>query len=355
MSDGFVGLRGVTKRFGTVVAVDDVTISLRENEFFALLGPSGCGKTTLLRLLAGFETPDTGEIRLEGRDIAGLGANRRPFNLMFQSYALFPNYCVYDNIAYGLRREGVRGVELHRRVTEALDMVGLVAEGRRRPHQLSGGQRQRVALARALVKRPRLLLLDEPLGALDRKLRDRMQMELKRLQHEVGVTFLVVTHDQGEALALADRIAVMNQGRIAQLGTARELYDRPASRFVADFIGEMNFFEGVVRAEGVEVPSLGILPAENVGLAAGEAACLAVRPEQVDLALAATHGGSSARAGTVEGLVYQGDVVKVHLALAGGYCLVARLGRARADTLPLAIGSVLSYRWAAAAARIVTE
>jgi spermidine/putrescine ABC transporter ATP-binding subunit len=237
----------VTKRFGEVVAVDDVSLSIRENEFFALLGPSGCGKTTLLRMLAGFETPDGGRLLLDGRDLVGTPPHRRPLNMMFQSYALFPHMTVAENVGYGLRMDRVPRPELDSRVAEALELVQLGAHARRRPHQLSGGQRQRVALARALVKRPRVLLLDEPLAALDRQIRLEMQVELKRLQHGVGITFVVVTHDQEEALALADRIAVMRHGRVVQLGASTDLYERPTSRFVAGFLGESNVFRGTLR------------------------------------------------------------------------------------------------------------
>ncbi|MEX0697353.1 MAG: ATP-binding cassette domain-containing protein, partial [Dongiaceae bacterium] len=250
-----------TKRFGPLTAVDRLSLELRENEFFALLGPSGCGKTTLLRLIAGFEQPDEGRIRLDGRDITAVRPNRRPVNMMFQSYALFPHLSTHGNVAYGLEMEGLRGAELNRRVAAALDMVQLGDLAGRRPHQLSGGQRQRVALARALVKRPRVLLLDEPLAALDKKLRGEMQLELKRLQHETGITFLVVTHDQEEALVMADRIALLQDGRIAQLGTPRDLYERPANRFAAGFIGTMNLFAGRLAAGGVAVDGLGLLPA----------------------------------------------------------------------------------------------
>lgn len=238
-----LSIDGVTKCFGAVTAVDGLSLDIMENEFFALLGASGSGKTTLLRMLAGFETPDAGAIRLDGADISRMPPNRRPVNLMFQSYALFPHMTVEGNIAYGLEMEGLPRSEIGARVGEIMEITELSPMARRKPDQLSGGQKQRVALARALVKRPRLLLLDEPLGALDKKLRAAMQLELKRLQHEVGITFIVVTHDQEEALVMADRVAILKDGRLLQCGTPHEVYEHPANRFAADFIGVMNFVE----------------------------------------------------------------------------------------------------------------
>ena len=271
----------VVKRFGPVTAVDGVSASVAENEFFALLGPSGCGKTTLLRMLAGFEEPDAGRLLLDGRDLVGVKPNKRPVNMMFQSYALFPHMTVEENVMYGLRAEGVRKGDALGRAREALSLVQLGALGARRPAQLSGGQRQRVALARALVKRPRVLLLDEPLSALDRQIRGEMQLELKRLQHSVGTTFVVVTHDQEEALTMADRIAVMRDGRVDQVGTPEELYERPATRFVAGFLGDANLLSGHVAGDRVgpwRVPA-GALSS----FADGDAALVVVRPERLSL------------------------------------------------------------------------
>src|SRR3990170_259310 len=286
-----IRIEGVTKRFGHIVAVDEVNATIRENEFFALLGPSGCGKTTLMRLLAGFETPDAGRLLLDGRDLVGVRPYRRPLNMMFQSYALFPHMNVFDNIAYGLRREGAGRGEIERRVADALALVQLTGFGRRRPHQLSGGERQRVALARALVKRPKVLLLDEPLAALDRKLRVEMQLELKRLQDTVGITFLIVTHDQEEALVMADRVAIMDRGRILQAATPDELYEAPNSRFVASFIGESNIFIGRLSIAGDTATLVGeratwsVAPGApgRVGLANGAWAAIVVRPERLHL------------------------------------------------------------------------
>ncbi|MBX3029449.1 MAG: ABC transporter ATP-binding protein [Chloroflexi bacterium] len=278
-----LAVRSVSRSFGDVRALVDVSLDIRQNEFFALLGPSGCGKTTLLRILAGFEHPDTGSVTLGGADLLALPPERRPVNLMFQSYALFPHMSVERNVAYGLEREGLPKDEVQARVAEVLRVVGISETARRRPSQLSGGQRQRVALARAIVKRPRLLLLDEPLSALDRKVRGEMQLELKRLQHEVGITFVVVTHDQEEAMSMADRIAVFQRGRIEQVDRPVMLYERPRSLFVARFIGNNDLFPGTIAPGGLEVAGLGVLPTAESELAVGTAAWLGIRPEHIAL------------------------------------------------------------------------
>jgi spermidine/putrescine transport system ATP-binding protein len=283
-----VRLVELTKRFGEMVAVDRVSLDIAPGEFFSLLGPSGCGKTTTLRMIGGFEEPSSGRIELRGRDVTNDPPERRPLNMVFQSYALFPHLTVFENVAFGLRRRHVGGDEVGRRVGAALELVRLTGFDKRRPDQLSGGQQQRVALARALICEPTVLLLDEPLGALDLKLRRQLQVELKRVQSEVGITFVYVTHDQEEALGLSDRIAVMNGGRIEQLGTPEELYDRPRTRFVADFIGTTNLFEGVVESVGggqaVVVLSGGERCAVAAGgLAAGQHVELSVRPEAVEI------------------------------------------------------------------------
>ena len=239
-----ISIRNVTKRFGNMVAVDNVSLEILEGEFFVLLGPSGCGKTTLLRMIAGFEVPSEGQILIGGQDMAGVSPNHRPVNMVFQSYAVFPHMSVTDNVAYGLKIAGVEKSEIRTRVEEALELVSLGGLGTRMPDQLSGGQRQRVALARGLVMRPKVLLLDEPLSALDAKLRAQMQFELAELQDNVGITFVTVTHDQDEALSMACRIAVMNKGDVAQLATPSDLYEYPANRFVADFVGSVNLFKG---------------------------------------------------------------------------------------------------------------
>ena len=360
-----VEIAGATKRFGSITAVDALSLDIRENEFFALLGPSGCGKTTLLRMIAGFEQPDRGRILLDGRDITGMRPNRRPINMMFQSYALFPHLSVHDNVAYGLEMEGIRGTALKQRVGEALAMVRLEELSHRRPHLLSGGQRQRVALARALIKRPRLLLLDEPLAALDRKLRGQMQIELKRLQHDTGITFLVVTHDQEEALAMADRIALLDRGKIAQLGSPRALYERPANRFVADFIGVMNFFEGRLanfsgRGVEIEVDGLGMLRAEADdldGAVVGGRATLAVRPERVRLSLAPVdEPRRNTVMGTVVSIAYLGQDLIVHVGLPGRPTpLVARLGSGSPVAGELIEGAAVWCDWPPEHSRILPD
>ncbi len=276
-----LAINDVSRSFGSVQALRHVSLEIRENEFFALLGPSGCGKTTLLRILAGFEEPDSGTVMLGGEDLVRIPAHKRPVNLMFQSYALFPHMSVEKNVAYGLEREGTPKDEIRDRVAEVLATTGIPETARRKPSQLSGGQRQRVALARAIIKRPKLLLLDEPLSALDRKVRGEMQLELKRLQHEVGITFVVVTHDQEEAMSMADRIAVMQLGEVQQVDAPVALYDRPRSLFVARFIGSNDIFEGRATETGVEVPGVGELPARHPGVDPGTRAWLAVRPEHV--------------------------------------------------------------------------
>jgi spermidine/putrescine transport system ATP-binding protein len=278
-----VRLERVTKRFDDVTAVDDVSLSIPRGSFFALLGPSGCGKTTSLRMIGGFEEPTEGVIYLGDRDVTGLPPYRRDVNTVFQSYALFPHLSIRDNVAFGLKRRGVRGAELETRVAEALELVALTGLERRKPRQLSGGQQQRVALARALVNRPRVLLLDEPLGALDLKLRKQMQLELKGIQHEVGITFVHVTHDQEEAMTMADTIGVMNEGRIEQLGAPSDLYETPRTAFVAGFLGISNLLQGTV--EDGDAVRLDDGTAVRVPAAAGRTGAIAIgiRPEKVRL------------------------------------------------------------------------
>lgn len=311
----------VTRSFGDVRAVDSVSLSIKENEFFALLGPSGCGKTTLLRSIAGFEQPDSGAILLGDEDLLGLPPNRRPVNLMFQSYALFPHMSVERNVAYGLERERLPNDEIRKRVHEVLEIVGLTALAKRRSKQLSGGQRQRVALARAIVKRPRLLLLDEPLSALDRKVRGEMQLELKRLQHEVGITFVVVTHDQDEAMSMADRIAVMADGRVQQVATPVELYRHPANLFVADFIGTSNQLPGQLEGGRFVSDELGAVPSGEGPDLLGPAH-LIVRPEDVSIQLdlpAGSTGDAQRRGvrGQVVDVQFKGDSSHVAVDVAG--------------------------------------
>ena len=288
---GSVQLTGVTKRFGTMTAVDAVHLDVHPGEFLSLLGPSGCGKTTTLRMLAGFEQPDEGSIRISGQEVAGVPPHRRDVNTVFQQYALFPHMSVWDNVAFGPRSRKVADTDVRKQVDEMLDIVRLGDLAKRRPAQLSGGQQQRVALARALVNRPSVLLLDEPLGALDLKLRQAMQIELKRIQRDVGITFVFVTHDQEEALTMSDRIAVMTQGRIEQLGTPGEIYERPSSVFVAGFIGSANLLpatvasidgDTVTAATQVGVPVSGA--AAGRAFTVGEPATVMVRPERIDIA-----------------------------------------------------------------------
>ena len=329
-----------------------MSLAIRENEFFALLGPSGCGKTTLLRMLAGFETPSGGKILLDGKDISDVPPNRRPVNLMFQSYALFPHMTVRANIAYGLEMERMPATEIRSRVDAMLATTQLAALADRKPEQLSGGQKQRVALARALIKRPRLLLLDEPLGALDKKLRGAMQIELKRLQHEVGITFVIVTHDQEEALVMADRMAVLKDGRLLQCDTPHAIYERPSDRFVADFIGVMNFCEGRATRDGVTArDGTAINGALPDGATASEAAVAAVRPERVTLFPAAD--SANRVSGTVEALAYHGLDLQLHIrtALAEKPFLV-RVTADAADRRPVKVGDAVEIGWAAEDTRV---
>src|SRR5436309_15577078 len=284
-----IALTGVSKSFGAAPAVNDVTFEIEDGEFFSLLGPSGCGKTTRLRMIAGFETPDAGRVVLRGTDVTTVPANRRPVNMVFQQYALFPHMSIYDNVAFGLRVKRVPRAEHAARIGDLLRIVALEGYEKRRPRQLSGGQQQRVALARALVNRPAALLLDEPLGALDVKLRKQMQLELKRIQHELGTTFVYVTHDQDEALAMSDRIAVMNGGRVEQIGAPREIYEHPSSAFVADFIGSLNALEFTAQelVGGLAVMRLGererIVVPVGPEIRVGESFRVAVRPERIEL------------------------------------------------------------------------
>ena len=324
-----IEIRGVTKRFGAGdPAVDSVDLEIPEGELFALLGPSGCGKTTLLRMLAGFETPTSGEIRLDGSDVAGVPPNRRPVNMVFQSYAVFPHMSVFDNVAYGLKVTGVPTPERRARVLEALGLVRLDGLAARRPDQLSGGQRQRVALARALVKRPRVLLLDEPLSALDAKLREAMRIELVNLQDTIGITFIFVTHDQDEALSMADRIAVMEHGRVRQVADPATLYEYPSCRFVADFIGKMNLFEATVRASRageleLDVPGLGALRIPHGEPAHGNIG-IAVRPEKIRLSDARPDAAFAFEA-TVEDFAYYGSETHLYLVTAEGMRFAATI------------------------------
>jgi putrescine transport system ATP-binding protein len=322
-------IEGVEKKFGATVAVENVSLQVEAGEFFALLGPSGCGKTTLLRMIAGFETPDRGRVHIDGADVTAVPPYARPVNMMFQSYALFPHLDVAANVAFGLRQEGMERRRREARVAEMLALVQMSGLERRRPHELSGGQKQRVALARALAKMPKLLLLDEPLAALDRKLREETRLELTAIQERVGTTFLVVTHDQEEALGMASRIGVMERGKLAQIGTPADIYERPASRFIADFVGAVNLFEGEITA-GFNALAFALpgcaepIPlVDATALPEGSAATLAVRPEK--LCLARERPAGFALAATVASIAYQGGHSIVHATTSTGRSVRAAL------------------------------
>ncbi|WP_363349091.1 ABC transporter ATP-binding protein [Methylocystis echinoides] len=313
MSAPLLSIVDVKKNYGAVAALDGVSLDVGAGEFFALLGPSGCGKTTLMRCIAGFETPDSGRLTLKGEDLSGVPPYRRPVNMMFQSYALFPHLDVFENVAFGLRRKGESKDVLQARVSELLEMTQLASFGARRINELSGGQRQRVALARALAPRPALLLLDEPLGALDRKLREETQFQLKEIQRKTQTSFVIVTHDQDEALALADRIAVMRAGKVEQIAAPEEIYERPATRFVAGFVGETNFIEGVITRDGAAFfeTAFGRLPREGCALPDGARATLSVRPERIGV----SRNGAGV-AGRVEDFVFRGEYTLLRVRVA---------------------------------------
>ncbi len=310
-----IELRGIHKHFGDYHALRGIDLTIRQGEFFSLLGPSGCGKTTLLRTIAGFEAPSSGTLRIAGQDMARVPANERPTNMVFQSYAIFPHLTVAENVGFGLRREGGTREEKARRVADALDMVGLGGYGARAAHALSGGQRQRVALARALILRPKVLLLDEPLSALDKKMRETMQVELIRLQRNVGITFILVTHDQEEALVMSDRIAVMFEGSIGQMADPETLYRRPATRQVASFIGKMNFLDADVRTEGnrivVDVQGLGraeVEPDQAPGGVPEGRSVVGIRPETLGILFPGEETDRRLAPGIVDEVVYYGDM-----------------------------------------------
>jgi spermidine/putrescine transport system ATP-binding protein len=346
-----IALEGVSKRFGKHLAVDDVSLAIEEGEFFSLLGPSGCGKTTTLRMIGGFEVPDEGRILLQGKDVTTVFSNRRPVNMVFQQYALFPHMSIYDNVAFGLRVKKVPRGEHAGRVREMLRIVELEGYERRKPRQLSGGQQQRVALARALINLPAALLLDEPLGALDVKLRKQMQMQLKRIQHDLGTTFVYVTHDQEEALAMSDRIAVMNGGRVEQVGSPREIYERPKTAFVADFIGSLNVLEltvdEVVGDYAVMRPGEGerVIVAAGPDLRTGDSVRVATRPEQVQIkpVEGSVPEGESRLEGRVGEVVFLGMYTQFHVETRVGNVVSHRM--ADEPLTGLDVGSQVALHW----------
>ena len=351
-----IELDGVAKEFHSrgevVAAVRGIDLTIRKGEFFSMLGPSGCGKTTTMRMIAGFEEPTRGTVRLDGRDVTAAPPNKRDVNMVFQSYALFPHMSVFENVAFGLRRKSVPKDQITRQVGEMLEIVDLAGREQRRPRELSGGQQQRVALARALVNHPKALLLDEPLGALDLKLRQAMQVELKRIQREVGITFVYVTHDQNEALTMSDRIAVMNDGVIEHLGPPREIYEHPATRFVAGFIGTSNLLTGslaqVTGGQGVIEVSPDeriIVPAGRSGLTAGQEVELTVRPEKIELAAGPGTAGGCALRGTVTEVVYLGTSTSFSVRTTTGADVVVFQQNSASAAAPVSRGDEVWLTW----------
>jgi putrescine transport system ATP-binding protein len=357
-----VRIEGVTKTFGSAYAVDDVSLQIYRGEFFSLLGSSGCGKTTLLRMLAGFETPTTGRFYIDGKDITDVPPYRRPINMMFQSYALFPHMSVVDNVAFGLKQEGMPADACRERVEEMLDLVQISALGNRKPHQLSGGQRQRVALARSLAKHPRILLLDEPLGALDKKLRERTQFELVNIQERLGITFIVVTHDQEEAMTMSSRIALMREGRVEQIDTPRMIYEFPRSRYAASFFGSINLFQGTVESQ--EGDTLNILSDEagcllrvrvSHPIATGTDVTVAVRPEKMRLSPQEAESANSVT-GIIKEIAYLGDVSIYHVDLPSGKRIQFTQPNTQAlAEQPLDWQQSVTLGWAPQAAGVLTE
>ena len=339
-----VGITGITKRFDDVTAVDDMDLEIADGEFFALLGPSGCGKTTTLRMIAGLDFPTMGSLKIFGTEVGTLPPNKRPVNTVFQAYALFPHMNVAENIDFGMKMQKAPKAERARRVAEAVDLVQLGGMENRRPNQLSGGQQQRVALARALVNRPKVLLLDEPLGALDLKLRQEMQLELKALQREVGITFVFVTHDQEEALTMSDRIAVMHEGRLLQVGTPEDIYQRPANRFIADFIGRTNLLEGTVASGGEVVLSNGMRVAAASDHPVGTKVAVSLRPEQAHLhARGRSPGGWPSLDGELKGVTYVGNAL-VHTVAVDWLTIEIRAPHRAGDAV-LGVGDDVTVSW----------
>jgi len=369
-AEPFLQIKRIVKQYGDVFAVDDVSLNIEKGEIFALLGSSGCGKSTLLRMLAGFETPTAGQIVLEGQDIVGLAPYERPINMMFQSYALFPHLSVWDNIAFGLRRDHLLKAEIEERVVRMLDLVQLKAYAKRHPHQLSGGQQQRVALARSLAKRPRLLLLDEPLGALDKKLRERTQLELVGIIEQVGVTCVLVTHDQEEAMTVATRIGVMSEGRILQVGRPADIYETPNCRFIADFIGSVNTFRGTIEIDEpdhvvIASPQCRHYVSHGITGNLGMAVDVAVRPEKMTIQVTPPRDeerespeqvGFNVVQGVIEDLAYLGSLTTYHVKLEDASIVkVTHTNSARHDQTTLTWGSRVYVWWCGSDVVVLTQ
>lgn len=366
----FLQIRRIVKKFDDVFAVDEVSLDIQQGEIFALLGSSGCGKSTLLRMLAGFELPTSGQILLAGQDIGGLAPYERPINMMFQSYALFPHLTVWDNIAFGLRRDGMPKPELETRVAQMLDLVQLKAYAKRKPHQLSGGQQQRVALARSLAKRPKLLLLDEPLGALDAKLRERTQLELVDIIEQVGVTCVMVTHDQEEAMTMATRIGVMSEGKILQIGRPSDIYETPNCRFVADFIGSVNLFKGHVAIDQpdhvvITSPECKHYVSHGITGTLGMAVHVAIRPEKITIQVeppldsereSIEQVGFNMAQGVVSDLAYLGSLTTYHVKLDSGMVVkVTHTNAARHQTSQFTWGDKVYVWWCGSDVVVLTS
>ena len=369
-AEPFLQIKRIVKQYGDVFAVDDVSLNIEKGEIFALLGSSGCGKSTLLRMLAGFERPTAGQIVLEGQDIVGLAPYERPINMMFQSYALFPHLSVWDNVAFGLRRDHLPKAEIEERVARMLDLVQLKAYAKRHPHQLSGGQQQRVALARSLAKRPRLLLLDEPLGALDKKLRERTQLELVGIIEQVGVTCVLVTHDQEEAMTVATRIGVMSEGRILQVGRPADIYETPNCRFVADFIGSVNTFRGTIEVDEpdhvvIASPQCRHYVSHGITGNLGMAVDVAVRPEKMTIQVTPPRDeerespaqvGFNVVQGVIENLAYLGSLTTYHVKLEDASIVkVTHTNSARHDQTTLTWGSRVYVWWCGSDVVVLTQ
>jgi putrescine transport system ATP-binding protein len=351
-----IQVSGVAKSFDGIIAVDHLSLDIANNEFVALLGPSGCGKTTLLRLIAGLERADAGRILIDGKDMTATPPHRRPINLMFQSYALFPHMTVAENVAFGLKQDAIAGDALNTRVTEALTLVDMQSFGGRKPHQLSGGQQQRAALARCIAKRPKVLLLDEPMAALDRALRERTRLELMNLRKRLGISFIVVTHDQEDAMTMADRVAIMDKGKIVQVGSPRSLYETPGNRLVASFFGDSNVWDGKVASDGkrISCASLGFDVATEFAVpAAGTAVAISVRPERINLDPVPLPDDNALADGTIEDVIYLGNLTTYLVRVPHGALI--RVTRQNNSAPALERGARVSVTWPASAVVVLTS